>query len=142
MAINIYDLIYDQTKNREHLIACFKQRKNTTLPLYEKRNAEKVVTYKETSLPWNKARRPARLKSKAKQNLTNKIKLSNRFETKGADSQKENLNKNIEITSKVVSNKMKASDTICNISSIKLTESEISLLNKGFNFCLTTKSNF
>ena len=40
---NIYDLIYDQTKMREHLIACFEQRKITTFPLHKKRNTEKVV---------------------------------------------------------------------------------------------------
>ena len=40
---NIYDLIYDQTKMREHLIACSEQRKITTFSLYEKRNTEKVV---------------------------------------------------------------------------------------------------
>ena len=82
---NIYDLIYAQTKMREHLIACFEQRKITTFPLYEKRNTEKVVTYKETSSPWNKPRHSARLRSKTTQNSTNKIKLSNRFETKEAD---------------------------------------------------------
>ena len=47
---------------REHLIACFEQRKITTFPLYEKRNIEKVVTCKETSSSWKKARRSARLK--------------------------------------------------------------------------------
>ena len=41
--------IYDQTKMREHLIACFEQQKITTSLLYEKKNTEKVVTYKETS---------------------------------------------------------------------------------------------
>ena len=46
---NVYDLIYQQTKMRKHLIACFEQRKLTTFPLYEKRNTEKIVTYKETS---------------------------------------------------------------------------------------------
>ena len=59
---NIYDFIYDQTKMREQLIACFEQRKITTLPLYEKRNTEKVVTHKETSSPWNKPRRSTRLR--------------------------------------------------------------------------------
>ena len=34
---------------------------------------------------------------------------------------------------------MKTSDTTCNISSTKLSESEISLLNKGLNFCPSTK---
>ena len=34
---------------------------------------------------------------------------------------------------------MKTTDTICNISSTKLSESEISLLNKGLNFCPSTK---
>ena len=35
---------------------------------------------------------------------------------------------------------MKTTDAICNISSTKLSESEISLLNKGLiNFCPTTK---
>ena len=125
---NVYDLIYDQTKMREHLIACFEQRKITTFPLYEKRNTKKAVTYKETSSPWNKPRRSARLRSKATQNFTNKIKLSNRFETKEAD-----------LTSKAVRNKMKRTDTICNISSTKLSESEISLLNKGLSFCPSTK---
>ena len=89
-----------------------------------------MVTYKETSSPWKKPRRSTRLKSKTIQNLANKIKLSNRFETKGADLQKKNLNKIIKITSKAVRNKMKTTDTICSISSTKLSESEISLLNK------------
>ena len=120
---NVYDLIYGQTKMREHLTACFEQRK-IIFPLYEKRNAEKVVKYKETSSPWKKPRRSARLKSKTTQNLTNKIKLSNRFETKGVDLQKKNLNKSIEVTSKAARNKMKTTDTICNISSTKLKESE------------------
>ena len=136
---NVYDLIYDQTKMREHLIACFEQRKITTFPLYEKRNTEKVVTYKETSSPWNKPRRSASLRSKTTQNFKNKIKLSNRFETKEADLQKKDLNKSIAVTSKAVRNKMKTTDTICNISSTKLSESEISLLNKGLNFCPSTK---
>ena len=136
---NVYDLIYDQTKMREHLIACFEQRKITTFVVYEKRSTEKVVTYKETSSPWNKPRCSARLKSKTIQNLTNKIKLSNCFETKGTDLHKKNLNKSIKITSKAVRNKMKTTYTICNISSTKLSESEISLLNKGLNFCLSTK---
>ena len=34
---------------------------------------------------------------------------------------------------------MKTTDTICNVSSAKLSESEISLLNKGLNFCPSTK---
>ena len=59
---NVYDLIYDQTQMREHLIACFGQRKITTFPLYKKRNTEKVATYKETSSLLNKPRRSARLK--------------------------------------------------------------------------------
>ena len=33
---------------------------------------------------------------------------------------------------------MKTSDAICNISSTELSQSEISLLNKGLNFCATT----
>ena len=103
-------------------------KKITAFPLYEKRNTEKVVTYKEKSSPWNKPRRSARLRSTATQNFTNKIKLSNRFETKEAD-----------LTSKAVRNKMKRTDTICNISSTKLSESEISLLNKGLSFCPSTK---
>ena len=37
-------------------------------------NTNKVVTYKETYSAWSKSRRSARLKSKTKQNLTNKIK--------------------------------------------------------------------
>ena len=32
---------------------------------------------------------------------------------------------------------MKISDAVCNISSTKLSESQISLLNKGLNFCPT-----
>ena len=56
-----------------------------------------------------------------------------------ADLQKKNLNKSIEITSKAVRNKMKTTDTIDNISSTKQRESEISLLNKGPNFCPSTK---
>ena len=44
---------------RDHVIACFEQQKITLFPLYEKRNTEKVITYKETSSPWNKAQRSA-----------------------------------------------------------------------------------
>ena len=57
-----------------------------------------------------------RLKSKRTQNLTKKIKTSDRFETKGAEVQKKNLNKSIEVTSKALRNIMKTTDTICNIS--------------------------
>ena len=81
---NDYGFIYDQTKMREQLIACFEQQKITTLPLYEKRNTEKVVTHKETSSPWNKPRRSARLRWKTIQNFTNMIRLSNCFETERA----------------------------------------------------------
>ena len=79
----------------------------------------------ETYSPWGKPWHSARLKPKTTQNLTNKIKLSNRFETKGADSQKKNSNKSIEITSVALRNKMKISDIIYSISSIKLCDSEI-----------------
>ena len=79
----------------------------------------------ETYSPWNKPWHSARLKPKTTQNLRNKIKLSNRFETKGADSQKKNLNKSTEITLVALKHKMKISDTICNISSTKLSELEI-----------------
>ena len=64
------------------------------------------------------------------QNVINNIKLSNRFETKGADLQKKKINKSIEVTSKAVRNKMKTTDSICNIYSTQLSKSEISLLNK------------
>ena len=57
-----------------------------------------------------------RLKSKRTQNLTKKTKTSDRFETKGAEVQKKNLNKSIEVTSKALRNIMKTTDTICNIS--------------------------
>ena len=53
-----------------------------------------------------------RLKSKRTQNLTKKIKTSDRFETKGAEVQKKNLNKSIEVTSKALRNIMKTTDTI------------------------------
>ena len=49
--INVYDVIYDQTKNWEHLIASFEQRK-ITYSFYGKRNTENVVTYNETSSHW------------------------------------------------------------------------------------------
>ena len=70
------------------------------------------------------------------QNLTNKINLLNNLETNGADSQKIDINKSIEIPSKVVKKKtfayIKTSDTICNISLTKLRESEISPLKKDY----------
>ena len=46
----------------EHLIACMEQQKITTFSLYEKRNTEKIVTYKEASSPWNKPRRSDKIK--------------------------------------------------------------------------------
>ena len=114
--------------------------KNYNISSLRKKKYKKVVTYKETSSsPWNKPPRSARLKSKTTQKFRNKIKLSNRFETKETDLQKKDLSKSIKVTSKVVRNNMKTTDTICNISSAKLSESEISLLNKGFNFYPSTR---
>ena len=101
-----------------------------------------LYTLEQASAPLNMPQRLVRLKPKIRQNLTSNIKLLNRFETKRADSQKKSLNKSVKVTSKAVRNKMKASDTIFNISSTKLSESEISLLNKGSNFCpKTTEPN-
>ena len=40
-------LMNDQNKIREHLIACFGQRKVTTFPLYEKGNTEKLLHTKK-----------------------------------------------------------------------------------------------
>ena len=57
----------------------------------------------------------ARLKSKTTKNLTNNIMLSNCFETNGADLQRKNLNKSIEVISQSVGNTMKTTDTICNL---------------------------
>ena len=51
---NVYNLIYEQNKMREHLITYFEQQKITTFPFFEERNTEKLVTYKERSSPWNK----------------------------------------------------------------------------------------
>ena len=126
---------------REHLLAYFEQWKLTAFPFYQNRNAKKVAIYKETSSPWNQPRCSTRLKWKTTQQLTKKIKLSSRFETtKGTDWQNNNLSKSTKITSKVVRNKTKTSDTIYNIYSTKLSESEISLLSKGLNFCPTKPS--
>ena len=131
----LYDLIYDEGKTRERLSACFEKQKFISFPLYVK-NRETVVTYKETTSSWNKPKRSTRLKSKTMQNLTNKINLLNNLETNGADSQKIDINKSIEIPSKVVKKKIfayiKTSDTICNISLKKLRESEISPLKKDY----------
>ena len=113
--------------------------KNYNISTLRKKKYRKSSYIKETSSPRNKPRHSARLKSKTTQNFTNKIKLANCFETKGADLQKKDLNKSIEVTSKAVKNKTKTTDTICNISSTKLSQSEISLLNKGLNFCPTKK---
>ena len=115
--------------------------------LYEKRSTEKVVTYKKTSSLWSNHWRSTRLKSKATQNHIDKIKLSSRFETKGADAKntKKPVNRSIEIPSRTVKNKKKTSNLICNILSSKLSESEILPLNKGLHFSFSstrTKSTF
>ena len=47
--------------------------------------------------------------------------------------------KNIDIPSKPTKSKTKTSHRIYNTSSIKLCESETSLLNEGLNYCLTMK---
>ena len=52
-------------------------------------------------------------------NNTKLYKQDYNFEIKGADLRKKNLNNSIEVTSKAVQNKMKTSDTICNIPSTK-----------------------
>ena len=71
--------------------------------------------------------------------LQTRLSLQIILKTKGADLQNKNRNKSIEVTSKAVKNKMKTTDTICNISSTKLSESQISFLNRGLNFCPSTK---
>ena len=50
---------------REHLLLALKNEK--LRHFYLKRNAEKLVTYKETSSPWNKSQHSARLESKTTQ---------------------------------------------------------------------------
>ena len=109
---SVYDLINRENQDERTFKCCFEQRKITSFPLYEKTITEKVVTSKETSSSFNKPRLSARLKSKRTQNLTNKIKISSRFEPKGAHIQKKNLSKNIEVTLKALRNIMKTTDTI------------------------------
>ena len=111
--------------------------KNYSISTLQRKKIQKKLLC--ATSPQNKPRRTARLKLKTTQKPASKIKFSNRFELKGADWQKNKLNKSIEITLKAVKNKMKTSNTIFNIPSAKLSESEKSFLNKELN--LRTKEH-
>lgn len=129
--------IYDQSKMRQHLINCFISQQMTQFPKYnlteEKRIVIKPISQNQEET-WNSSlRRSKRIQQQKSQNFN--LTLSNRFEISlSSENSKTAINTpSKQITSINASHQI--TPVIHNISSIKLNQNEIKLLEKGLNFC-------
>ena len=144
MGNDIGQVVFDQTMMRKHLATCFENGKMHPFPKYRVNcNSTKSLTRPSKSdSDWKSPRRSQRLKNQQKKsNGDDSIKLYNRFVTPAANSQKElpSNSQALSTSTKQLRNKCK-SDIIYNISDVNLSLSEQAVLEKGFNFCPTTKA--
>jgi len=133
------NVTYDQTKMRDHLIQCFENKQLTSFPKYNLKQTNNIISRNTTLTDWKSPRRSQRIKNRCQIKLPN-IKLQNQFEILG-EIQHQNNNKNIKETPTTQQDKCKHQITniIHNISGFLLNHEEISVLEKGLNFCPTTK---
>ena len=128
-----HEITYDQKKMREHLINCFKHEKMTPFPKYCTTN-EKPENIKNLNNQeqWQQPRRSSRLKKKYEKSTS--ITLNNRFSPieKTSPAPAKSIKKNS------TQQKLQITDIIHNLSTTSLSPTEISLLEKGLNFCPTT----
>ena len=139
---------YDQNKMREHLVNCLQSGKMTAFPRYrtiaDDRQNNHLTSEDAATSSWITPRR-YNLRS-SQQNkvqspsvgdpVKNTIRLSNRFSLLShSDEKKDSSTKIIEASS----NRHQVSQVVHNISNSQLSSLEMAVLEKGLNFCPSTK---
>ena len=127
------EIVYDQSKMREHLLNCFRNQKITPFPKYNCTNEKiEIINKMNKQEQWQQPRRSTRIQEKNKKSTS--ITLQNRFSPikKLTPNSSKNVNKNLS------QQKFQITDIVHNLSSTSLSPTEISLLEKGLNFCPTT----
>ena len=133
---DISDTVFDQSKMRTHLISCLETGKLVPFPKYciqPNGNSKKSST--PTDSEWKILRRSARLQTQSQSSQLQK--KENGDQSKKALPEKNNPPCNAEHSQPKI---MIQNDTIQNLSSVSLSPAEISVLEKGLNFCPTVKA--
>ena len=130
---NPQDYTYDQNKMRQHLITCFETKKMLPFPKFSNNQSNECMSMstaltKESS--WSIPKRRSKRLQAIQQ--TQAISLQNRFLAPQVVRTQE--------TTKPILQKHQITAVVHNISGIKLHKDELSLLEKGLNFCPSHKS--
>lgn len=162
---NPYEITYDQSKMRKHLIECFNNNLLTPFPRFQQCKTKPEITIEPTE--WQQPRRSTRISNKM---VTFSSPLCTSFKNKFSplkDENKKSVSKHHDHSSKVEQEKTVSNDDnnsihpiptkssqngenvkllnnnnnkIVNLSDVKLSEHELSLLDKGLTFCPTPKT--
>ena len=140
----IQNIIYNQSSMRTHLISCLENQKLSPFPKYQVsvQNISSKTTTSPTESNWTKPRRSLRIKNKTK-TTEPVIKLTNRFvapEPENAPDLQVGNTSPFTINKKNhVLNTKESDNIVYNISGISLSSSEKAVLEKGLNFCPSSK---
>ena len=143
---NPSNIIYDQSKMRVHLLNCLETELITPFPKYKQNISSQLPSQNQTG-EWKKPRRSARIKNKTAHTAVKTITSENRFATLCENALVKTNSKSDTITetsdkhytSSTPEKKSNTSSIIFNLSTSKLTSTETSVLEKGLNFCPSTK---
>ena len=141
---DVSQVIFDQSKMRKHLISCFENGKISPFPKYKisrSSNSNQETKQPAPDAEWQFPRRSQRIRAKnISSESTDKLNLSNRFEISVTEDKGEKKTKEAETANlKNIQNNPSKSDIIFNLSKEALSLAEQNVLEKGFNFCPTTK---
>ena len=128
---------YDQTKMRDHLITCYEQNRLTPFPKYTTSEEKPTYQKNEVESTWKiPRRRSKRIQEKHNKSSSQSIELTNRFissiKTKNPKVIENHSSNNTLKKSKQIT------PVIHNISGITLSDPELTILEKGLNFCPST----
>lgn len=143
---DVSQVVFDQTMMRKHLASCFENNKMTPFPKYRVNRSpnEPNTKCKQSDSEWKSPRRSQRLKDQHKkaEGTEFTLRTSNRFVIPSDKPQKKQIPSTschtVNSTAQI-KNRCK-SDIIYNISDVNLSLAEQAVLEKGFNFCPTTKA--
>ena len=132
---------YNQSKMRDHLIHCFETGKITSFPKYETGDDKNVTisSNKDTEgSSWLSPKRYNLRSSQKTHNTGNKsIPLRNQYTPLSSEAKTQTKSKLR--TAPTPPRKHQISQVVHNLSKVPLTNHELSLLEKGLNFCPSTK---
>ena len=144
-------IIYDQSKFRTHLIQCLENGQLTPFPKYKHDKTINKRVELASKSDWKLPRRSKRLQEKTITKLatSHPVTLQNRYQLLSNENENpipvqptedlmNNINENIDENIPAISKNSSPNSIIYNISTISLTSTEKSLLEKGLNFCPTT----